>query len=211
MPPIYLCFIFSCYLYLYFYEVILFCTRNPSFKLFLQIARIGSVFWIPSGHIPLIPKQLAAITLGTELFVRSRQFQRGIESISCSSPVLFSIKPRRKTAIIKKEGNDSLQTVTKKKEEEEEAEEKMCYKVLCKQCGKYTWGGCGDHLKAIYPTIEKGKHCTCRPWPGVVVPSETAAKPPASTATASASSGTLLWSPRIIFRHPNTQHCLLHL
>ncbi|KAG1368530.1 hypothetical protein COCNU_14G009980 [Cocos nucifera] len=55
----------------------------------------------------------------------------------------------------------------------------MCFKVDCKQCGKVTWGGCGKHAASVYNSIEKGKHCTCRPWPGVPTPSET------STATSS--------------------------
>lgn len=57
----------------------------------------------------------------------------------------------------------------------------MCYKVECKRCGKTSWGGCGKHLTTLYPTIEEGKHCMCRSWPGVVIPSET--PPAASTST----------------------------
>ncbi|KAG6766883.1 hypothetical protein POTOM_028060 [Populus tomentosa] len=53
----------------------------------------------------------------------------------------------------------------------------MCYRVTCKQCNKYSWGGCGNHLAAVYAGIEKGKHCMCKPWPGVVIlAEETAAK-----------------------------------
>lgn len=48
----------------------------------------------------------------------------------------------------------------------------MCYRVECKKCGKYTWGGCGNHLKTLYGSIDKGKHCMCQSWPGVVIPSE---------------------------------------
>lgn len=47
----------------------------------------------------------------------------------------------------------------------------MCFKVECKKCGNFGWSGCGAHLKMIYASIEKGKHCTCRSWPGVVIPS----------------------------------------
>ncbi|KAM3252837.1 hypothetical protein P3L10_006907 [Capsicum annuum] len=47
----------------------------------------------------------------------------------------------------------------------------MCYRVDCKKCGKYTWGGCGKHLSTIHASIEQGKGCNCRPWPGVVNPS----------------------------------------
>jgi hypothetical protein len=43
----------------------------------------------------------------------------------------------------------------------------MCYKVECGKCGKFTWNGCGKHVASVYDGIEKGKHCTCKPWPGV--------------------------------------------
>ncbi|KAG9129883.1 hypothetical protein Leryth_007042 [Lithospermum erythrorhizon] len=43
----------------------------------------------------------------------------------------------------------------------------MCFRVDCKQCRKYTWSGCGKHLTTLYASIEEGKHCMCRPWPGV--------------------------------------------
>ncbi|OMO56796.1 hypothetical protein CCACVL1_26260 [Corchorus capsularis] len=49
----------------------------------------------------------------------------------------------------------------------------MCYRVECKQCGKYSWGGCGNHLSTLYANIEEGKRCMCRSWPGVAVPSTT--------------------------------------
>ncbi|KAK6287971.1 hypothetical protein QQP08_001633 [Theobroma cacao] len=47
----------------------------------------------------------------------------------------------------------------------------MCYRVDCKQCGKYSWGGCGNHLSTLYASIDEGKRCMCRSWPGVVIPS----------------------------------------
>ncbi|KAL4180413.1 hypothetical protein AMTRI_Chr13g125150 [Amborella trichopoda] len=43
----------------------------------------------------------------------------------------------------------------------------MCYQTPCNACGKTTWGGCGKHVASVYRSIEKGKHCVCRPWPGV--------------------------------------------
>jgi hypothetical protein len=49
----------------------------------------------------------------------------------------------------------------------EEEHYKMCYKVECDKCGKYTWKGCGLHVKSVYDGIEKGKHCACKEWPGV--------------------------------------------
>ncbi|KAG4939341.1 hypothetical protein JHK82_045067 [Glycine max] len=49
----------------------------------------------------------------------------------------------------------------------------MCFKVLCRRCGKYTWGGCGNHLSNVYNSIEEGNHCMCRSWPGLVIPRPT--------------------------------------
>ncbi|RZC55165.1 hypothetical protein C5167_014019 [Papaver somniferum] len=46
----------------------------------------------------------------------------------------------------------------------------MCFRVDCNQCGKYSWMGCGKHVASIFANIEKGKHCMCKSWPGVVVP-----------------------------------------
>ncbi|KAL8248784.1 hypothetical protein R6Q59_005652 [Mikania micrantha] len=45
----------------------------------------------------------------------------------------------------------------------------MCFKVPCQKCGNTGWGGCGEHLKRLYDSIETGKHCMCRSWPGVVI------------------------------------------
>ncbi|MCL7050365.1 hypothetical protein MKW94_019470 [Papaver nudicaule] len=47
----------------------------------------------------------------------------------------------------------------------------MCFRVNCRQCGKYSWSGCGKHVASVYANIEKGNHCMCKSWPGVVVPS----------------------------------------
>ncbi|KAG4401772.1 hypothetical protein AAZX31_02G058400 [Glycine max] len=49
----------------------------------------------------------------------------------------------------------------------------MCFKVLCRRCEKYTWGGCGNHLTNVYNSIQEGNHCMCRSWPGVVIPRPT--------------------------------------
>lgn len=68
---------------------------------------------------------------------------------------------------------------------EKQREQKMCFRVECKQCGKYSWGGCGKHLKTLYGSIDKGKHCMCRSWPGVVIPQEEAATEKQSVASAS--------------------------
>ncbi|KAF8015499.1 hypothetical protein BT93_H1116 [Corymbia citriodora subsp. variegata] len=57
----------------------------------------------------------------------------------------------------------------------------MCYKVDCKKCGKYTWGGCGKHLTTLYKSIEQGKHCMCNSWPGVVMPTSSSEQASASS------------------------------
>ncbi|QCD90964.1 branched-chain amino acid aminotransferase [Vigna unguiculata] len=49
----------------------------------------------------------------------------------------------------------------------------MCYRVECRSCGRYTWGGCGNHLATLYASIDEGMHCTCRSWPGVAIPPRT--------------------------------------
>ncbi|KAH7673567.1 hypothetical protein IHE45_08G015400 [Dioscorea alata] len=59
----------------------------------------------------------------------------------------------------------------------------MCYKVDCKQCGKVTWGGCGKHVLSVYNSVEKGKHCMCRSWPGVSLPSNTASSKNSTSST----------------------------
>ncbi|KAL5715075.1 hypothetical protein ACHQM5_016953 [Ranunculus cassubicifolius] len=48
----------------------------------------------------------------------------------------------------------------------------MCFKKECNKCGKTGWAGCGKHLASIYANIEKGKHCMCNDWPGVVIEKE---------------------------------------
>ncbi|CAK9185784.1 unnamed protein product, partial [Ilex paraguariensis] len=59
----------------------------------------------------------------------------------------------------------------------------MCSRVECKQCGKTSWRGCGKHLTTLFAGIEKGKHCMCRPWPGVVVSSEMVTEQPLEGST----------------------------
>ncbi|KAI5319470.1 hypothetical protein L3X38_039178 [Prunus dulcis] len=62
----------------------------------------------------------------------------------------------------------------------------MCFRVDCKQCGKYSWGGCGKHLATLYASIDEGKHCMCRSWPGVAIPKQGTPTPQQSVASASA-------------------------
>lgn len=59
----------------------------------------------------------------------------------------------------------------------------MCYRVLCRRCGKYSWGGCGKHLRSVYGSIEEGNHCMCRSWPGVVIRGGTTQQPTQSRTT----------------------------
>ncbi|MGP5660425.1 hypothetical protein [Corynebacterium falsenii] len=37
----------------------------------------------------------------------------------------------------------------------------MCRPVTCKQCGKTTWAGCGQHIDAVKATVPTGQWCTC--------------------------------------------------
>lgn len=59
----------------------------------------------------------------------------------------------------------------------------MCYRVACKQCGKFTWGGCGKHLTTLYCNIDEGQHCLCRPWPGILIPPQSKPQLEASNST----------------------------
>ncbi|XAR57847.1 hypothetical protein NMG60_11026130 [Bertholletia excelsa] len=66
----------------------------------------------------------------------------------------------------------------------------MCHRLECKQCGKYTWGGCGKHLTNLYASINEGKHCMCRSWPGVVLPLGMSTAQPAFQGAASTTNTT---------------------
>jgi len=35
----------------------------------------------------------------------------------------------------------------------------MCSKVTCKQCGKATWSGCGEHIEEALHGIPKSERC----------------------------------------------------
>lgn len=37
----------------------------------------------------------------------------------------------------------------------------MCRKVECTKCGKWTWTGCGKHIKQALEGIPKNQLCTC--------------------------------------------------
>ncbi|SPT74840.1 Uncharacterised protein [Arcanobacterium haemolyticum] len=37
----------------------------------------------------------------------------------------------------------------------------MCYPVTCKNCGKTTWGGCGQHITSVKAQVPASQWCTC--------------------------------------------------
>eukprot|EP00823_Brevimastigomonas_motovehiculus_P003022 TRINITY_DN1816_c0_g3_i2.p1 TRINITY_DN1816_c0_g3~~TRINITY_DN1816_c0_g3_i2.p1 ORF type:complete len:201 (+),score=106.70 TRINITY_DN1816_c0_g3_i2:113-715(+) len=38
----------------------------------------------------------------------------------------------------------------------------MCFKVKCKTCQKWTWGGCGNHIEQALSGVKKEDRCTCK-------------------------------------------------
>ena len=37
----------------------------------------------------------------------------------------------------------------------------MCSKVVCKNCQKYTWSGCGEHIEDALQGVPADQRCTC--------------------------------------------------
>ena len=37
----------------------------------------------------------------------------------------------------------------------------MCRPVQCKNCGKTTWAGCGQHVDQVKANVPAGRWCTC--------------------------------------------------
>lgn len=37
----------------------------------------------------------------------------------------------------------------------------MCYQVICYECNKPTWGGCGHHVAELLSDIPKEQRCEC--------------------------------------------------
>ena len=35
----------------------------------------------------------------------------------------------------------------------------MCSRVTCRQCGKFTWSGCGQHIESALAGIPKSQIC----------------------------------------------------
>ncbi|KAK4117104.1 hypothetical protein N656DRAFT_773124 [Canariomyces notabilis] len=49
----------------------------------------------------------------------------------------------------------------------------MCYRSICRNCHKATWGGCGSHISQIMDYIPKDQWCNCEPhveWHGTSYP-----------------------------------------
>ncbi|KAF0909982.1 hypothetical protein E2562_001232 [Oryza meyeriana var. granulata] len=65
----------------------------------------------------------------------------------------------------------------------------MCREVKCETCGKSTWAGCGRHVASVHSQIADGQHCSCRGWPGVVVPAAVATGEEKGLAAAAAETG----------------------
>ncbi len=38
----------------------------------------------------------------------------------------------------------------------------MCRAVKCKNCGKTTWAGCGNHVAEVKAKVPAGQWCACR-------------------------------------------------
>ena len=41
----------------------------------------------------------------------------------------------------------------------------MCRAVTCKQCGKTTWAGCGQHVDQVMRGVPAGNRCPGHPRP----------------------------------------------
>ena len=37
----------------------------------------------------------------------------------------------------------------------------MCQRVNCRQCGKVTYSGCGQHLDQVFAGVPQAQRCTC--------------------------------------------------
>lgn len=43
----------------------------------------------------------------------------------------------------------------------------MCSKATCKQCGKPTWKGCGNHVEQALAGVPKNQRCSCDKYAAV--------------------------------------------
>jgi hypothetical protein len=39
----------------------------------------------------------------------------------------------------------------------------MCRPATCRQCGKTTWAGCGQHVDQVMSGVPRAQQCTCTP------------------------------------------------
>ena len=39
----------------------------------------------------------------------------------------------------------------------------MCRPANCRQCGKVTWAGCGQHVDQVMAGVPRQQQCTCSP------------------------------------------------
>ena len=38
----------------------------------------------------------------------------------------------------------------------------MCFKIQCKKCLKYTYGGCGNHIEVALKDVPLKERCKCK-------------------------------------------------
>lgn len=38
----------------------------------------------------------------------------------------------------------------------------MCSPATCRQCGKVTWSGCGNHVAEVMAHVPQDRQCKCR-------------------------------------------------
>ena len=41
----------------------------------------------------------------------------------------------------------------------------MCRRVMCNQCGKPSWAGCGAHVESVLGDVPKNERCRCDEQP----------------------------------------------
>jgi hypothetical protein len=41
----------------------------------------------------------------------------------------------------------------------------MCQRVTCRDCGKYTYSGCGRHVDQVLSGVPASRRCSCPPRP----------------------------------------------
>jgi hypothetical protein len=46
----------------------------------------------------------------------------------------------------------------------------MCRKVICRDCGKPSWAGCGAHIESVLGDVPKAERCRCDETPSASTP-----------------------------------------